>query len=187
MKHVNGIGLALILSLAVGAGAADAQGKGKDKDKKDKNRSEEVRRDRRYDREDRDDRYSDGRRRGVPPGWCIGRGNPHNTAANCGTRGDRYDPRYERRDDRYDDRRDDRYDDDRYGDRRGSSRDGAYEDRHEYFHRTADRECRARASQRPLDVRWQLQVRNECNAEHDRWHARNGRSHDNTPVLRRRS
>jgi hypothetical protein len=27
--------------------------------------------------------------RAVPPGWCQGRGNPHNTAANCGYRTDR--------------------------------------------------------------------------------------------------
>ncbi|HET6764504.1 MAG TPA: hypothetical protein VFH27_12560 [Longimicrobiaceae bacterium] len=27
--------------------------------------------------------------RSAPPGWCKGRGNPHNTAANCGYRTDR--------------------------------------------------------------------------------------------------
>jgi hypothetical protein len=27
--------------------------------------------------------------RTTPPGWCQGRGNPHNTAANCGYRTDR--------------------------------------------------------------------------------------------------
>jgi hypothetical protein len=27
--------------------------------------------------------------RSAPPGWCQGRGNPHNTAANCGYRTDR--------------------------------------------------------------------------------------------------
>jgi hypothetical protein len=29
------------------------------------------------------------RPRSTPPGWCQGRGNPHNTAANCGYRTDR--------------------------------------------------------------------------------------------------
>jgi len=29
------------------------------------------------------------RRTAVAPGWCQGRGNPHNTAANCGYRTDR--------------------------------------------------------------------------------------------------
>jgi Ni/Co efflux regulator RcnB len=30
-----------------------------------------------------------GTTRSVPPGWCQGRGNPHNTAVNCGYRTDR--------------------------------------------------------------------------------------------------
>src|SRR5215211_7487695 len=35
--------------------------------------------------------------RRVPPGWCIGRGNPHNTVANCGAGSNRYDRRYDPR------------------------------------------------------------------------------------------
>ncbi|HEX2093194.1 MAG TPA: hypothetical protein VHG28_12365 [Longimicrobiaceae bacterium] len=90
-----------------------------------------------------------GRSRGdgeAPPGWCRGRGNPHNTSENCGssrngTQG----------------RRDRRY--------------TASEDAHRAFHREHDRICRERASQRPFDLRWQLQVRSECRAAHERWHA----------------
>lgn len=39
----------------------------------------------------RDEGPSFGRRnaRPVPPGWCQGRGNPHNTSANCGYHTDR--------------------------------------------------------------------------------------------------
>lgn len=33
----------------------------------------------------------------VPPGWCIGRGNPHNTPANCGYLNPRRNDRPDRR------------------------------------------------------------------------------------------
>lgn len=144
----------LALAAVLAAAPADAQGKG---DKKEKSRTEQVRREVRDDRWDRDVRLERRDGRQVPPGWCQGRGNPHNTPENCG---------YDRR--RSDDRR---HDDRRYDDRRY----GSFEEAHRAFHRDHDRICRERAAQRPFDVRWQLQVRNECKAEHDRWHARNER------------
>ncbi len=185
MKQARTIWLTLVLAAGVSLGVtpADAQGKSKEnKGGKGKHKVEQVRRDRdrdddRFERrdvrhDDRDDSRQDGRRRGVPPGWCIGRGNPHNTPENCGRNGDRYDPRY-------DDRRDRRSDDDRY-DR------GSFEERHDYFHRVHDAQCRERAAQRPLDVRWQIQVRAECSTEHERWHARNDPSRNHQPILQRR-
>ncbi|HEX2190714.1 MAG TPA: hypothetical protein VHG51_17530 [Longimicrobiaceae bacterium] len=161
--RIRSLQLSFVLALAamLAAGPADAQGKG-NKNKREKDRTEQVRRDR-DDRRDRDERWDRDvrleRRNGrqVPPGWCQGRGNPHNTPENCG---------YDRRDRRYDDRYDRRDDDRRYG---------SFEEAHRAFHRDHDRVCRERASQRPFDVRWQLRVRNECKADHDRWHARNER------------
>lgn len=146
------------LAAALAASPVDAQGKGKGK-QKEKSRTEQVRtreyRDDRWDQEVRLERR-DGKR--VPPGWCRGKGNPHNTPENCG----------------YDRRRDDRRYDDRYDDRRRDDRRyGSFEEAHRAFHREHDRVCRERAAQRPFDVRWQLRVRTECKAEHDRWHARN--------------
>lgn len=179
MKRMRSLQLSFVVALAaaLAVSPADAQGKGNGKGKqKEKARTEQVRdRDYRDDRRD-DDRWDreirlerrDGKR--VPPGWCIGKGNPHNTPENCGYDRDRRD----RRDDRYDDRRDRRRDDGRYDDRRYDDRRyGSFEEAHRAFHRSHDRVCRERAAQRPLDVRWQLRVRSECKAEHDRWHARN--------------
>lgn len=108
------------------------------------------------------DRYrrSTQRHKDVPPGWCNGVGNPHNTVANCGTGSDRYDSRhgvYRDRDGVYRDR------DNRYG---------TYGEAHEAYHRHQDRICSERLSQRPLDPSWQVRVRSECSAEHDRWHDR---------------
>lgn len=162
------LSLVVALAAALGAAPAEAQGKGKGNDK-DKRRTEQVR--------FRDDRHWNDdvrlqRRNGqqVPPGWCNGRGNPHNTRENCGYDRRRDDRRYDRR---VEDRRYDRRVDDRRYDRNSTS----YAQAHQAFHRDHDRICRERASQRPFDVRWQLQVRNECNAQHDRWHARNGTRH----------
>jgi hypothetical protein len=182
MKQARTIWLTLVLAVGVSLGVtpADAQGKSKEnKGGKGKQKVEQVRRDRnddRYERRDvrydsRDDVRQSGRKKGVPPGWCKGRGNPHNTVANCGRDGERYDPRD---DDRRDRRSDDRYE------------RGSFEERHDYFHRVHDAQCRERAAQRPLDVRWQIQVRSECSAEHERWHARNDPSRNNQPTLLRR-
>lgn len=165
------LSLMVALAAALAASPADAQGKGKGN--KNRERTEQVRfreDDRRYDdRWDDDDvRLQRRDRRQVPPGWCRGKGNPHNTPENCG---------YRRDDRRYDDRRyeDRRYEDRRYDDRYGRS--GSYEQAHQAFHRDHDRICRDRASQRPFDPRWQLQVRSECKAEHDRFHASTGTRH----------
>ena len=124
--------------------------------------------DREYERRSRssgswdDERWrrSTRRHRDVPPGWCQGVGNPHNTVANCGHGRDRYDSRngvYRDEDGVYRDR------DTRYG---------SFAEAHEAFHRHNDRVCRERASRRPFDPAYQLQVRRECSAEHDRWHDR---------------
>ena len=90
--------------------------------------------------------------RRVPPGWCIGRGNPHNTVANCGPGNNRYDRRY----------------DPYYGSSRGSTgtygsygKPGSYSERKRWH----DQQCRDLSRQRPLDLRWQLQVRQQCAAE----------------------
>ncbi len=58
--------------------------------------------------------------------------------------------------------------------RRGASN---YESSHVEFHREHDRQCRARANERPLDLQHQLRVRNDCRERHNEWHARAGRSH----------
>lgn len=175
--------LAVALAALVTASPALAQGNGRGNgNAKDKVRNERIddRRDRddrwdddrRRDRDRRSDRLSDGRRRGVPPGWCIGRGNPHNTRENCGYRRGHvyYDPRH--RDRRYDDR----YDDRRYNDRYGRN-SGSYAARHAEFHRVHDRQCNLRAAQRPLDIQWQARVRSECAEIHRDWHRREGISH----------
>ena len=106
-----------------------------------------------------DIRYDDRRdtRRNVPPGWCIGRGNPHNTPENCGysrSRGvnDRYDDRYD-----------------------GNSR--SYAEAHTAFHRQLDRKYAELASQRRNDPIYQIRLRSEKANEHQRWHERNGTRH----------
>ncbi|HEX6372658.1 MAG TPA: hypothetical protein VF006_27305 [Longimicrobium sp.] len=177
--------LAIALAAALSASPAMAQGNGKGKSNNDRERVEQ--RDRR-DRDDDDDRWDrdDDRRveprferrsstRRVPPGWCRGRGNPHNTAANC-----RYNSRlseWERYDDR--DRRwetrgtYERGTSTRYDSRSGGSYDASHRD----FHSSHDRQCRERAAQRPLDLRFQVQVRQECRAIHEEWHRRAGIAH----------
>lgn len=172
------LNLSLALALAGGltmASPALAQGKSKKHEKKEKTRVEQVRYDQR-----RPDLQRRNTGKSVPPGWCIGKGNPHNTPENCGyNNGNRRDVRYDRRDDR---RYDDRYD------RRTSGRYGqyatfaAYSRAHDSFHRSHDRQCRERAGRRPLDPTWQLRVRAECKAEHDRWHDRAGVRHDGSVI-----
>ncbi|MBW3655101.1 MAG: hypothetical protein KY444_03285 [Gemmatimonadetes bacterium] len=185
--------LALALAAALSASPADAQkggkgnGRGQGQEQRDRDRDRD--RDERYDRDDdRDERRArdrrDGRdeprfeRRGerrVPPGWCRGRGNPHNTAANCryNSRSSAWE-RYDSRTGRYETR--DQYErrtrDSRYG---GTS--GSYDQEHREFHYSHDRQCRERAAQRPLDISWQVQVRSECKAAHDDFHRRWGTAH----------
>jgi hypothetical protein len=164
--------LALLLASALAVVPVEAQGNGRGNGngnapqrelREDRRDREQPRLERRDDDRRRDDRQDARRRqdrRSVPPGWCLGRGNPHNTPANCGYRDDRgrnvrYDTRYERR---------------------GGSF-GSYEDAHRQFHRDHDAWCRARRAERPLDLRWQAQVRLECREAHDRFHREWGRTH----------
>jgi hypothetical protein len=172
------IALAAALSAALSAAPALAQGKGKGNDNRDRDRVEQ--RDRR-DRDDDDDRRVEPRfeRRGsntqqrVPPGWCRGRGNPHNTAANC-----RYNSSrsvWERYDDR--DRRWESRETYERGTSNRNGTSGSYDSAHRDFHSSHDRQCRERAAQRPLDMRWQLQVRRECAEVHEAFHRRWGIAH----------
>ena len=101
-----------------------------------------------------------GTRRNVPPGWCIGRGNPHNTPENCGYSSSR------RTNDRYDDRYDDR-----------TSRSGSYAQSHADFHRQLDRKYADLAARRRSDPIYQIRLRSEKAAEHQRWHERTGTRH----------
>ncbi|MBV9774422.1 MAG: hypothetical protein JO040_10760 [Gemmatimonadetes bacterium] len=165
MKQIRTLQLSLVMALAavLSVDPAHAQGKGKGHGR-EKHRTEAVRRsdDHRRDRDDQwdDDLRLERRNRRVPPGWCQGKGNPHNTVENCGYSAQnnrRYDSRYEQG----------RYSQSRSGQYGGY---GSYDSSHQAYHQDHDRVCRERAAQRPYDVRWQLQVRSECRAEHDRWH-----------------
>jgi hypothetical protein len=188
MKTTFNLALAFALVAALGSVPAEAQGNGKKHrgSDNDRDRYEQRDRDRDRDRDDddddrprferRDDRRTDARhdsrasqQRRVPPGWCRGQGNPHNTAANCRYNNDR--SRWERYDSRT--RRYETYD--TYN--RNRTNGGSYEEAHRSFHYSHDRQCRERAAQRPLDVRWQVQVRSECKAAHDDFHRRAGTSH----------
>jgi hypothetical protein len=111
----------------------------------------------------------------VPPGWCIGRGNPHNTVENCGRGSNRYDRRY-----------DPRYNgtSGRYNGSNGSYDNGGYNNgtyngtgnRQAYseWKRVHDQQCSNLARQHPLDLRWQAQVRSQCAAEERNARARYG-------------
>ncbi|HEX2093193.1 MAG TPA: hypothetical protein VHG28_12360 [Longimicrobiaceae bacterium] len=188
MKHLRTLHLYLLVALAaaLAASPADAQGRGRRHEAKERTEQVRLREDRRHDDRWDDDRWDDGRwdrrdRRRVPPGWCRGRGNPHNTRENCGYGSSRRNERVYR-DRRYDDRYDRRYDD-RYN-RRYDDRYGSYDRAHAAFHQQHDWQCRERARQRPLDPAWQLRVRSECKAIHDRWHDRVGIRHDGRQISR---
>ena len=182
MKTTFSLALAAALATTLMAAPADAQGRGRGNDH-GRDRQEQRHRDDddddrpRFERRRTDDRRADDRRyddrvhsqqqRRVPPGWCQGRGNPHNTAENC-----RYNSQYSRWE-RYDSRTG-RYETyDTYN--RNSS--GSYDVAHRDFHYSHDRQCRERAAQRPLDVRYQIQVRSECKSIHDEFHRRWGIAH----------
>ncbi|HET7229519.1 MAG TPA: hypothetical protein VFJ16_05920 [Longimicrobium sp.] len=185
--------LALVVAAALSAQPALAQKGGHGHGHGNgKHQSGEVHgnRDRDRDRDDDHDRSDDRRYRNstssrsdrrlerrVPPGWCIGRGNPHNTVENCGRGNYRYDRRYDPRYnggvtyDRYGNRTgtSDRYGSrtgtyDRYGNRTGTY-NGTNRDSYNAWKRDHDLRCRDLARQRPLDLRYQLQVRNQCSAE----------------------
>jgi hypothetical protein len=160
--------LALVMAGGVAAVPAEAQGNARGQQQRElreeRRDREQPRLERRDDRRDRERTRAQGVRqqgpRSVPPGWCIGRGNPHNTPANCGYRDSRgrtvrYDTRYERR----------------------GSGSGSYEDAHRAFHREHDAWCRARENERPLDIRWRASVRRQCQEAHDRFHREWGIAH----------
>jgi hypothetical protein len=151
---------ALLFTLGLAAAPAEAQGRGQ----QDRARGEQKRQDDRKQRGAEDDRrYDDGwntpaRGNGsgrVPPGWCIGAGNPHNTPENCG---------YSQSDTR--------------GQQQRGSRGGSYEQAHADFHRELDTRYSRLSSQRPLDVQYQLELRARKRAEHDNWHRRTGIAHE---------
>jgi len=165
MKMKFNLALALVLAATLGAAQAEAQGRGNDRHEQRDNRRDRDDGDRpRFERRKSDDRRHDERysstQRRVPPGWCQGRGNPHNTWENC-----RYNSRYSRWE-RYNSRTR------RYETYDSYSRYSSYEQAHRSFHYTHDRRCRERAAQRPLDVRWQVRVRSECKVAHDEFHRR---------------
>lgn len=166
MKNRYATYLPFLLTAALLATAtpSDAQGKGKgnagnDRDKarvetrQGNDRPELLRRD-----VDDDDRYEDvygdrTARKDVPRGWCQGKGNPHNTIENCGYGADRVDAIS------------------------GTRRNGSYAEQHDAFHRSLDRKYSVLASERPLDVRRQIELRAQKSAEHERWHDRVGQRH----------
>ena len=170
------LALALAAALA-GAPSAEAQRGNRDRDDR---RWEDSRRDRDGDRrwDDRkhrsknDDRRVARNGRRVPPGWCTGRGNPHNTPENCGWRARRSDDRgvYRNVNGRIV----------RVGDRRvatttrrfstRASWDRAHRDYHEAYERT----CRDRI-RRVSGIAAKARVTRECSLQHDRWHEINRR------------
>lgn len=155
------LALALSGALLAAPESAEAQGKSREKERE---RPELIRRgEARGERDDRLDRYDSrsGVREDRGPAFCrSGEGHPVHGRRWCvekgfGLGGGRSDAWY--------------------GDtsRNRSSYDRAHED----FHLRHDRECRMRAAERPLDLQWQLRVRQECREAHDEWHARAGRRH----------
>jgi hypothetical protein len=190
--------LALVVAAAFSASPALAQhgnghgssshGRSESHDR-DHDRNDDHRRDDR-----RDDHHSSSRSdtwhrsngtlsRRVPPGWCTGRGNPHNTVANCGVGSNRYDRRYDPRyNGTYGNRTPDRFGrtyDSRTG-RYYDSRTGRYYDQYgnvygntgsssrsafDAWKRNHDAQCRALARQRPLDLSYQSRLRSQCVAE----------------------
>jgi len=118
--------------------------------------------------------------RRVPTGWCQGRGNPHNTAANCG--GYRYNASRSLWDwvglGSYSTNRTrsgttlDRV---LNGTRRTSS--GSYSSSsHSEFHRVHDARCREAANNTSSITR-RLEIASACKDEHDDWHRRTGTRH----------
>lgn len=180
MKFNLPLALALAAALSASPAMAQGHGKGHGNSGRDHDRDRVERRDR--DRDHDDDRRDEPRferrdERRVPPGWCRGRGNPHNTAANCRYNSRRSEwERYDSRDRRWETRSVyERGTNGSYGSTSGSR--SQYESAHREFHYTHDRQCRERAAQRPLDLRYQVQVRQECARIHEDFHRRWGISH----------
>ena len=113
----------------------------------------------------------------MPTGWCQGRGNPHNTAANCG--GYRYSTSrslwewiglgsYPSRTSS--------------GSKTlsgvlgGRTSSGSYSSSHESFHRSHDARCRE-AARNTSSLTRRLEIARDCKQEHDEWHRRTGTRH----------
>ncbi|HEX8432801.1 MAG TPA: hypothetical protein VF625_16065, partial [Longimicrobium sp.] len=121
----------------------------------------------------------------VPPGWCRGRGNPHNTWENCSRVRDGV---YRDREGRYRDRNGTqiyrgsdgvyrtRNTSGTYDRNRNTSSSGSYDARHIEFHRYHDVQCRDRAAQ-ARNVTDRIRVAGICKSEHDAWHRQQGVSH----------
>lgn len=90
----------------------------------------------------------------IPPGWCQGVGNPHRTVENCGYSRDAV-----------------------RGDYPNSARNESYDEAHLRFHRDLDDRYGRLAAERPLDIRYQLDLQARKRAEHEAWHRRMGVSH----------
>ena len=179
--------LSISPAMAQGKGHGNGHGRGNDKDDRPR---QEARRgdrdDRRYDdRRNESTRFERRENRGVPRGWCQGRGNPHNTARNCGYRGT-LEGVYRDREGILRDRigrvimGDGRVYDQRDGVYRrtgSSSRDGGYNtSSHSEYHSWHDQQCRDRAAQ-VRSVTDRLRVASQCKAEHDAWHRQQGTRH----------
>jgi hypothetical protein len=166
-KDLLAAAVAAVLGLSLATSPALAQGKGKAK-QQERARAEQQR------TGGWDDWYpGQVNQRGngsgkVPPGWCQGVGNPHNTPENCG---------YYQRDSRT------------YpvstgrtggAPTRDRSVNGgrSYDQLHADFHRELDARYQRLSARRPLDVAYQLELRARKRAEHDEWHRRMGISHD---------
>lgn len=175
--------LALVAILTASPALAQGKGKGNDGEKA---RSGEVRKGKgqqkrpelqRRDRDERDDeryddRWDDSRNQEQDrgPAFCrTGEGHPKFGWRWCEERG------YGRDGGRYEGRADSRYPT-RYPSRDG--RNGSYDEAHADFHRYLDRKYSDLADDRPLDPVYQIRIRRDRKAEHDRWHAEMGRRHD---------
>lgn len=64
-----------------------------------------------------------------------------------------------------------------FGDSRYETGSRNYDRSHEQFHVELDRRYSDLASRRPLDLEYQLRIRREKQAEHDRWHEQAGIRH----------
>jgi hypothetical protein len=143
-----------ILAFGLVIGVTDAEAQQRDR-RGDRDRVEDRRDDRADDRwgigDRRDDRRGNGAGK-VPPGWCRGVGNPHNTPENCG---------YGRERDRFP----------YFGSRQ------EYDRAHLSFHRQLDDRFSGLANRRPYDSSYQLQLRDRKRSEHQDWHSQTGTRH----------
>lgn len=147
----------------------------RDRDDRDDRRTESRRRDEdhddryddRYENARSGDRYGNGRSKqaGVPAFCRSGQGHPVHGRRWCQDRGYGVGTGANN----------DRYGQGTYG---RSGRSGSYEDSHAELHRYLDRKYSDLADDRPLDPMYQIRIRRERSAEHDRWHAEMGRRHD---------